>query len=200
MISIQCKENTFYERLKLILNLSNKTLPELYTTLNIPRSTVANWKKGFTPTADKLLLISEFLDVNPYALLNGKINMSKEESDLRLKQKLLIQNKIELLEKNNELQEMLINRLNNINYIHIIKCLLNYQLFSITDLKLLSEILSIPFSEMFELSNNNELNKNTIYEKYSKITPYSQLLINKMIEALFFQETTKKGILINEYQ
>lgn len=66
--------NTFSERIDAVLFMMNIKKVRFYADLELSKQTVTQWKKGSMPAADKLLKISDYLDVHPKWLLYGKIN------------------------------------------------------------------------------------------------------------------------------
>ena len=68
------------ERIYQILNEKNISQIEFAKKTGISQSTVSDWKrKGTNPSADKIMIICEVLEVTPYELLEGTSNHKMKE-------------------------------------------------------------------------------------------------------------------------
>lgn len=74
--------NGFFERLTEALEDKHLTRADLSRLLNIPTSTLQNWKNGKTmPAADTALKIAQYLDVSLEYLITGK----EKETEKKIK-------------------------------------------------------------------------------------------------------------------
>ena len=75
--------NKFFERLKNELDYQNLTRADLSRALDIPTSSIRNWKEGSMPAADVALKIARFLNVSLEYLIDGtnppQVIIRKEE-------------------------------------------------------------------------------------------------------------------------
>ncbi|MCQ4972282.1 helix-turn-helix domain-containing protein [Lactococcus lactis] len=71
-------ELIFYERLKKLIDLSNKSFNEVERELNYPRNSLHNYKNGAEPSAIRLIELSNHFGVSPEYLIGVK--NSKEKS------------------------------------------------------------------------------------------------------------------------
>ena len=88
---------TISERIFEILQKKKMTQKEFSNRTGIPQSTVSDWKsKKINPASDKILIISDVLDVSPYFLLSGMGDEKYERP-----QKMVIEDEMEyyLIEK-----------------------------------------------------------------------------------------------------
>lgn len=73
------KVSTFKERLNQALSIRNIKPVELFEKTGISESTISQYRSGYAqPKEDKLLLISNALDVNPAWLLGLNVRMDNE--------------------------------------------------------------------------------------------------------------------------
>lgn len=63
---------TISEKIFEILDTKGISQKEFSLATGIPQSTISDWRKKKTnPSSDKILVICDFLDVNPYRLLSN---------------------------------------------------------------------------------------------------------------------------------
>lgn len=73
------KVSTFKERFNQALSIRNIKPVELFEKTGISESTISQYRSGYAqPKEDKLLLISNALDVNPVWLLGLNVHMDNE--------------------------------------------------------------------------------------------------------------------------
>ncbi len=76
---------TISDKIFTLLEEKNMTQTEFGERTGIAKSTISDWKKkGTNPVSDKILLISEVLEVTPLELLSGaeKVGNRSNESDV----------------------------------------------------------------------------------------------------------------------
>ena len=67
-------------RLKIALSIRNMTQAELSQKTNIPKSALSEYLKGlYDPKQDRLLILSEALNVDPVWLMGYDVPMEKED-------------------------------------------------------------------------------------------------------------------------
>ena len=64
----------FYERLKSLALEKNKSLNQIEKDLNLSRNTLANYKKGKTPSTERALLLANYFNVTTDYLLGETDN------------------------------------------------------------------------------------------------------------------------------
>ena len=74
----------FYERLKSLALEKNKSFNQIERDLNLSRNTLANYKKGQTPSSERALLLANYFNVSTDYLLGktDKIKKSTFDEDL----------------------------------------------------------------------------------------------------------------------
>ena len=73
---------TISDRIFSLLEEKNMTQKEFGERTGIARSTISDWKKrGTNPVSEKLLIISDVLDVSPLELLSGADKVGNRSND-----------------------------------------------------------------------------------------------------------------------
>ncbi|QIW55279.1 helix-turn-helix transcriptional regulator [Pseudolactococcus raffinolactis] len=73
----------FYERLKSLALEKNLSLNQVEKNLKLSRNTLANYKKGQTPSTERAILLANFFNVSTdYILGNTDIKSKNLETDL----------------------------------------------------------------------------------------------------------------------
>ncbi|MCQ2588991.1 MAG: hypothetical protein MJ179_01065 [Treponema sp.] len=177
--------DTFPNRIFIVLEIDNISKSKFYADLNLSRTTILNWRRGAIPASDKLLNISNYLDVHPTWLLYGEIERSEYEKKIFINQCKII---TEFIEKNpgTELLQLFPNN-------QLKKILNGMQIFTLEQLTQLSISMNIPLSTLIttEDSKTTEYDKNIDMLKY--LNDINKKTVFNVIEALYFQETNKKG-------
>lgn len=98
---------TISERIYEYLEKKGITQLEFAKRTGISQSTVSDWRrKGTNPSADKIMIICEVLDISPYELLQG--TESRKNKEYRSQDYLVIgrdSDEFELIEKYQSLDE-----------------------------------------------------------------------------------------------
>ena len=98
---------TISERIYEYLEKKGITQLEFAKRTGISQSTVSDWRrKGTNPSADKIMIICEVLDISPYELLQG--TESRKNKEYRQQDYLVIgrdSDEFELIEKYQSLDE-----------------------------------------------------------------------------------------------
>lgn len=73
--------NEIYQRIIFLIKNRNIKRDVFYLETGLSRQTIAKWKKGSLPSADTVIVLSEYFIVSPYWLLTGKtIDISDSEA------------------------------------------------------------------------------------------------------------------------
>lgn len=185
--------NTFSERIDAVLSLMNIKKVRFYSDLNLSRQTVVQWKKGSIPAADKLLLISDYLDVHPKWLLQGKIS-NKNNYDLDSTKSQV--NRIYRTLENNfnchpDNPNFLMPLQNCVTEVQLSKWALGMQIPTIGQLKDISEKLGI---SILYLINGTEIQKaqsrieSTVIQTYYCLDEKNQKSVDETIYAFYAKQ------------
>ena len=71
----------FYERLKSLALEKNKSFNQIERDLNLSRNTLANYKKGKTPSTERALLLANYFNVTTDYLLGNTDNRNASNID-----------------------------------------------------------------------------------------------------------------------
>lgn len=75
-----CKDMLISERIYQYMDERNISQKEFANRTGISQSTISDWKrKGTNPSADKIIVICDVLNVSPYELLSGTENSKMKE-------------------------------------------------------------------------------------------------------------------------
>lgn len=69
----------FYENLEKYMKMKGVTAYQIAKNTSISNATLTNWKKGKTPSADKLIEIVQYLEISADELLGIKKNPNTSE-------------------------------------------------------------------------------------------------------------------------
>lgn len=177
--------DTFPNRVDTVLKLDHITKSKFYNDTQITKQSFENWKKGTIPSAITLDKIADYLNVNSTWLLFGQIRRSEYEKKIFINQCKII---TEFIEKNpgTELLQLFPNN-------QLKKILNGMQIFTLEQLTQLSISMNIPLNTLIttEDSKTTEYDKNIDMLKY--LNDINKKTVFNVIEALYFQETNKKG-------